>query len=108
RARRRRGPVRGAPAPRPGHRRAAAARVALLDDSRNNVGSANSYLTWTVAPDSVLRIDNGNTLVALKPGHARLTGRAPWDSTVALDVFVVGDLLVVAQHQGQRDLLMKW
>jgi Tol biopolymer transport system component len=82
--------------------------VALLDDARANVGSANSYLAWTIQPDSVLRIDNGNTIVALKPGHARLTGRAPWDSTVTLDVFVVGDLLVIAQNQGQRDLVMKW
>lgn len=82
--------------------------VALLDDSRTSVGAANSYLTWTVAPDSVLRVEQGNEIVALKPGRARLTGRAPWDSTITLDVFVVGDMIVTAQNQGHRDLVMKW
>ena len=82
--------------------------VTLLDEARASAGSANAYLTWTVAPDTVVRIENGNEVVALKPGHARLTGRTPWDSTLVVDVFVVGDLLVIAQNQGRRDLVMKW
>ena len=81
--------------------------VALLDDQRNPVGSANGYLTWTSAPDSVARVD-GNDVIALKPGHARLTGRASWDSTVTVDVFVVGDLLASGNAGTGRELIMKW
>ncbi len=81
--------------------------VALLDDQRNPVGSANSYLTWTSAPDSVARVD-GTEVVGLRPGHARLTGRASWDSTVTVDVFVVGDLLATANSPTGRELVMKW
>ena len=82
--------------------------VTLMDDAGRPVGSANSYMRWSASPDSVLRVDNGNDLVALKPGFARLTGRSSWDSTIALEVFVVGDLLVTGQYQGRRELLMKW
>ncbi len=82
--------------------------VQLLDDARNTVGLANTYLGWTATPDTVARVDNGNEIVALKPGRVRLTGRATWDSTVALDIFVVGDILVTGQNQGRRDLLVKW
>jgi Tol biopolymer transport system component/uncharacterized protein YjdB len=81
--------------------------VQLLDDQRNPVGSANSYLNWTAAPDTVARVDN-NEIIALKPGHAVLTGRAGWDSTITVDLFVVGDMLVMGQYQGHGELLMKW
>lgn len=83
--------------------------VTLLSDTREPVGPANPYIrSWVATPDTVVRVENGNEIVALKPGRARLVGRSAWDSTVTMDVFVVGDILVTAQNQGRRDLIMKW
>jgi hypothetical protein len=81
--------------------------VVLLDDQRQTVGSAMGMLTWTSSADTVARVEGGH-IVASRPGRARLTGRAPWDSTVTVDVFVVGDVIVAGGYQGRRDLMMKW
>ena len=77
--------------------------VVLLDERGTSAGPANSYLTWNT--DSIARIENQNQLVSLRPGHARLTGRTGWDSTVTLDVFVVNDLMVLGHHQGRQGLM---
>lgn len=81
--------------------------VVLLDDQRRPVGSAMPMLTWTSTADTVARVE-GNHIVAFRPGRARLTARAMWDSTVAVDVFVVGDVIVAGQNEGRRDLIVKW
>jgi len=81
--------------------------VLLLDDQRHPVGSAMAMLSWTSSADTVARIE-GTSIVAGRPGRARLMGRAPWDSTIAVDVFVAGDVIVAGDLEGRRDLLMKW
>lgn len=78
--------------------------VKLLDDKRQPIETA-SRLTWTSSNDSVARVADGQ-IVATGMGRARVTARAVWDSTVAADVTVVGDLLVYALRQGRWDLYM--
>ena len=77
--------------------------VALLDEQRNNAGSANPFLTWS--SDSVVRVENGNHIVALKAGHSRLQGRSGWDSTITVDVFVVPDMLAIGRQAGRQGVL---
>lgn len=78
--------------------------VQLLDDHRRPLGPATA-LTWRSSADSMVRIADGRAKgVAL--GHARLEARAAWDSTVAADAYVVGDLLVPGERSGRWDLLM--
>ena len=81
--------------------------VVLLDDQRRPVGSAMGMLTWRSSADTVARVE-GNQIVAVRPGRARLTARAVWDSTVSVDVFTVGDVIVAGMSQGRHDLIMKW
>ena len=78
--------------------------VKVLDDKRQPVETA-SHLTWTSANDSVAHVVDGQ-LVATGMGRARVTARAAWDSTVAADVTVVGDLLVYALRSGRWDIYM--
>ena len=78
--------------------------VQLLDDRRRPVGPA-SQLTWTSSNDSVARVVGGE-VVGAGMGRARLTARAPWDTTVTADVFVVGDLMAPEQRNGRWDLYM--
>jgi hypothetical protein len=78
--------------------------VKLLDDRRQPIETA-SRLTWTSSNDSIARVADGQ-IVATGMGRARVTARAPWDSTVATDVTVVGDLLVYALRQGRWDVYM--
>lgn len=84
----------------------AAVEVNLLDDARRPIGAAGT-LVWTSSADSVATIQ-GLTVVAGRPGRARLTGRTAWDSTVTVDVTVVGDMIVTVQRQGIFDLFMLW
>ncbi|MFI5280717.1 MAG: Ig-like domain-containing protein [Gemmatimonadales bacterium] len=77
--------------------------VSLLDEQRNSAGSANPFLTWS--SDSIARVEGGNHVVALKAGHTRLVGRTGWDSTIAVDVFVVPDMLVVGRQAGRQGVL---
>jgi len=76
----------------------------LLDDRRRPVGPA-TQLTWTSSNDSVARVMGGE-VVGAGMGRARLTARAPWDTTVTADVFVVGDLMACEQRDGRWDLYM--
>ena len=78
--------------------------VKLLDDRRQPIETARD-LRWTSSNDSVARVVDGQ-IVALSMGHARLTARAAWDSTVSADVSTVGDLLVNALRAGRWDLYM--
>lgn len=78
--------------------------VQLLDDQQHPIGPATD-ITWTSSSDSVARVQDGQ-VVARRLGHATLTARAPWDSTVAVEVFIVGDMLVSAQRAGRWDLFM--
>ena len=81
--------------------------VQILDEQRRAVMSANQYLTWSSSADSVARIE-GNEVLALNPGRARLTGRAPWDSSVVVDLVVGGELVAVNQRGGRYDLAAFW
>ena len=81
--------------------------VQLVDEQRRAVRSALPWLTWTSTADTVARIESGQ-IVAVRPGRARLTGRARWDSTVTLDVMVGGDMVAVHQFEGRLDLAMYW
>jgi uncharacterized protein YjdB len=78
--------------------------VRLLDDLRRPLGPATA-LTWRSSADSIARVTDGRvTGVAL--GHAHLVAKASWDSTVAAEAYVVGDLLVPAARGNKWDLLM--
>lgn len=77
--------------------------VALLDEQRNNAGSANPFLTWS--SDSIARVEGGNRVVALKTGHTRLVGRTGWDSSITVDVFVVPDMLAIGRQGGRQGVL---
>lgn len=81
--------------------------VSLLDDQRRPVMSANEYLAWTTSADSVARLE-GHEVIAMRPGRARITGRAAWDSTVVVDVLVGGEMAAVNQRAGRWDLAMYW
>lgn len=76
--------------------------VQLLDDRRQPIGPATG-LTWTSSNDSVARFVDGH-IQGLAVGRARLTARTPWDSTVQVEAFVSGQLLVSAQRGGRWDL----
>jgi len=78
--------------------------VQLLDERRRPVGPA-AQLTWTSSNDSVARVVAGE-VVGAGMGRARLMARAPWDTTVTADVFVVGDLVAAEQRNGRWDLYM--
>jgi hypothetical protein len=76
----------------------------LLDERRRPVGPA-PQLTWTSSSDSVARVADGAVFGA-GMGRARLTARAPWDTTVTADVSVVGDLMAPELRNGRWDLYM--
>ncbi len=78
--------------------------VKILDERRQPVETA-SRLTWTSSNDSVARVVDGQ-VVGVGMGRARLTARAPWDSTVTAEVFVVGQVLLSALRAGRWDLYM--
>jgi hypothetical protein len=78
--------------------------VKILDDRRQPLETAGR-LTWTSSNDSIARVDNGQIL-GVGMGRARLTARAPWDSTVTAEVFVVGDAIFSALRGGRWDLYM--
>lgn len=78
--------------------------VQLLDDRRQPIGPA-TQLTWSSSGDSVARVEDGQ-VVSGRLGHAVLTARAPWDSTITVDAYVVGDIIVSAQRAGRWDLFM--
>jgi hypothetical protein len=78
--------------------------VELLDDRRRSAGPA-PQLAWTSSNDSVARVVRGE-VVGVGMGRARLTARAPWDTTVTADVSVVGDLMAPEQRNGRWDLFM--
>ena len=78
--------------------------VQLLDDQRHPIGPATD-IAWTSSSDSVALVRDGQ-IVGVHLGHATLTARSTWDSTVTVDVFVVGDMIVSAQHAGRWDLFM--
>jgi Tol biopolymer transport system component len=76
--------------------------VQLLDDRRRPIGPTTD-LRWTSSADSVATVVEGQ-IRGQRPGHARLTARSPWDSTVTLDVYVVDQLLASVQRGGRWDL----
>jgi Tol biopolymer transport system component len=76
--------------------------VQLLDDRRQPISSATN-LTWTSSADSTARFVDG-AVQGFRIGHARLTARTRWDSTVTADVFVSGQLLATGQRAGRWDL----
>ncbi len=78
--------------------------VQLLDERRRPAGAA-SQLAWTSSDDSVARVAGGQ-IVGVGMGHARITARAPWDSSASSEVFVVGDRLQAVQRAGRWDLYM--
>lgn len=81
--------------------------VQLVDEQRRPIRSALPWMSWSSTADTVARIESGQ-LVAVRPGRARITGRARWDSTVTLDVLVGGDMVAVHQYEGRLDLAMYW
>lgn len=76
--------------------------VQLLDDRRSPIGPTTD-IRWTSSADSVATVTGGE-IRALRPGHARLTARTPWDSTLTVDVYVAGQLLATVQRAGRWDL----
>lgn len=81
--------------------------VQLLDDQGRSAGSAMAMVTWTSSADSIAAFVDGR-IVGRRPGRARLTARAEWDSAVTVDVAVSGDVLVSALREGRWDLYMLW
>jgi hypothetical protein len=78
--------------------------VKILDDRRQPVETA-TRLAWTSGDTSVARVADGQ-IVASGMGWTRLTARAPWDSTVATEAVVYGDLLFYGQRAGRWDVYM--
>lgn len=78
--------------------------VYILDERRQPLGAAAS-LAWSSSNDTVAVWREGR-VNGLRPGHARLTARAAWDSTATVDVYVVDQMLVVARRRGVWDLYM--
>jgi uncharacterized protein YjdB len=78
--------------------------VQLLDDHGQPVGPA-SDLTWTSSDTAVAQVADG-AVVGVGMGHARLVARAPWDSTVTADAYVMGDLIVTGLKAGHWNLYM--
>jgi len=76
--------------------------VQLLDDRRQRIGPATG-LTWTSSNDSVAGYADGQVR-GIRVGRSRLTARTQWDSTVSVDVFVAGQILVSARRGGRWDL----
>ncbi|HMA46414.1 MAG TPA: hypothetical protein VKP11_04325, partial [Frankiaceae bacterium] len=76
--------------------------VQLLDDRRRPIGPVTD-LRWTSTADTVATVTDGS-IRGLRPGHARLTARSAWDSTVTLDVYVADQLLASVQRGGRWDL----
>jgi hypothetical protein len=76
--------------------------VQLLDDHRQPMGPATE-LRWTSSADSIARFADGQ-VQGMRPGRARLTARTSWDSSITVDVFVVGQLLAPMQRAGRWDL----
>jgi len=81
--------------------------VQLVDEQRRPIRSALPWMSWTSSADTMARVENGQ-IVAVRPGRARLTGRARWDSTLTLDVLIGGDMVAVHQVEGRLDLAMYW
>lgn len=79
--------------------------VQVLDDRRRPVLTATG-LTWHSTADSIARVTAEGRATGVAMGHAQLTAKAPWDSLVTADAYVVGDLLVPAQRGNKWDLLM--
>jgi len=78
--------------------------VSLLDEQRQPIGPA-ADLRWTSTDTTVARMVEG-AAIGVGMGHAVLAARSSWDSTVAADVYVVGDLLLSAQRSGRWDIVM--
>ena len=76
--------------------------VEQLDDRRQPMGPATG-LTWRSTDTTIAKFADGH-IVGVGVGYAQLTGRAPWDSTVTVSVYVGGQLLVSAQRGGRWDL----
>lgn len=76
--------------------------VEQLDDRRQPMGPATG-LTWRSTDTTIAKFAEGH-IVGVGVGHAQLTGRAPWDSTVTVSVYVGGQLLASAQRGGRWDL----
>lgn len=74
----------------------------VLDDRRQPVRPAEGA-AWTSSADSIVRVSAGR-LSGVRVGRARITARAPWDSTASADVFVVPDLVVSAYRNRRWDL----
>lgn len=77
--------------------------LGLLDDQRRPLAGVTPEVTWSSSDTAVARFENG-AVVGRGLGSARLTARTPWDSTVAIDAYVVSDMLVVKQRQGAWNL----
>ena len=79
--------------------------VQLLDERRRPLGPAPG-LTWRSSDDSTARVAADGRVTGVGMGRAQLVARAPWDSTAAVDAYVVGDLLVSVEIAGRWDLAM--
>ena len=78
--------------------------VQLLDTQRRPIGMATE-LRWRSSDTLVARVVGGSAM-GIGMGHARLVAYASWDSTVAADVYVVGDMIVAGLSDGMWNLYM--
>lgn len=79
--------------------------VQLLDDHRRPLGPAPS-LAWHSSDEAVATVAADGRVTGAGIGRAQVVARTPWDSTVAADAYVVGDLLVPAERGERWDLFM--
>jgi uncharacterized protein YjdB len=70
--------------------------VHLKDDSSS---SKPAGVRWNSDRPDVALVRDG-VVDGLSPGHAQVTGSAPWGKTATADVYVVGDLLVTSNRDG--------
>jgi hypothetical protein len=76
--------------------------ASVLDDQHHPMRALENG-TWASSNDSIVRVAGG-VISGVRPGRARITARAPWDSTGSVDVFVVGDLVVAGSLGGRWGL----
>jgi uncharacterized protein YjdB len=69
----------------------------LKDDPTGS--SKPAGVRWTSDRPDVALVRDG-VVDGLSPGHAQVTGSAPWGKTATADVYVVGDLLVTSNRDG--------
>ncbi|MBA3496277.1 MAG: PD40 domain-containing protein [Gemmatimonadales bacterium] len=75
--------------------------AALLDDDGKIIGPA--AVEWSTDRPEIAAVAAGQVR-GVRPGHALVSARSAWGTTVAADVYVTAELLVASNRGGSFDL----